>query len=92
MGGLACWARFSALVPFSSVPTDPTQLAAFDKGMRQFWAASDVPESLERALALKSVPPALNPTMQQLCNTLVKQTWTPADRQFLFETAEDLYE
>ena len=92
MGGLACWARFSALVPFSSIPTAPDQMALFDKGMRQFWASSETPESLVAQLSLKSVPPALNETMQKLCSTLAKPSWNQTDRQFLMDTAESLYE
>lgn len=92
MGGLACWARFSALVPFDSVPTNADQIAAFDKGMRQFWASAGTPEALVEQLSLKSMPPALNDTMQKLCDVLAKPTWSQPDRQFLKDTAESLYE
>lgn len=67
-------------------------MAAFDKGMRQFWASSGTPEALVEQLSLKSLPPALNDTMQKLCSTLAKPSWTQTDRQFLLETAESLYE
>lgn len=92
MGGLACWARLSALVPFASVPIDPAGMASFDKGMRQFWSSSGTPEALVEQLSLKSIPPALNDTMQKLCLTLAKPSWVQTDRQFLLETAESLYE
>lgn len=92
MGGLVCWARFSALVPFDSVPTDPAQFAEFDKGIRQFYAAPDVPESLVEQLSLKSMPPALSDTMKRVCDTLAKRIWNHDDREFLKDTAESLYE
>lgn len=92
MGGLACWARFSAWVPFESPPTDPVLIPQYDAGMRQFWAAPDVPESLERQQALKSLPPALSDVMKKICATLKKRQWSQADREFLHETAESLYE
>jgi hypothetical protein len=93
MGGLACWARFSALVPYDSVPVDAPNIVKFDEGMRKFWGlAPGTVEALIERLSLQSVPVALSDTMKTLCATLNKQVWTHDNRQFLFDTASSLYE
>lgn len=83
MGGLLCWARRSAILLFDSVPTNPAQLSEFDSQMRQLIATTGVTESL-----LSDKPGSMN----QLCAVLGKQSWTSADREWLLDLVESLYE
>jgi hypothetical protein len=83
MGGLLCWARRSAILQFDKVPTNPVHLSEFDSQMRKLIAAPGVTESL---LSDKSG------SMQQLCSVLAKQAWTAADRDWLLDLVESLYE
>lgn len=83
MGGLLCWARRSAILLFDKVPTNPHDISAFDSQMRTLIAWTGVTESL-----LSDKPGA----MQQLCAVLGKQVWTTADREWLLDLVESLYE
>lgn len=88
MGGLLCWARRSAILKFDKVPTDPHQKQQFDDQMGELIAAPGVTESL-----LSDQPGA----MKQLCAVLGKvtdgkRTWTDADRDWLLDLVESLYE
>lgn len=83
MGGLLCWARRSAILLYENVPTNPHDLDKFDAQMRALIAAPGVTESL---LSDKSG------AMQQLCSVLAKTAWTTADRDWLLDLVESLYE
>lgn len=83
MGGILCWVRRSAILQFEKVPSNPVRLPEFDAQMRQLLAAPGVTESL---LSDKSG------SMQQLCTVLAKSAWTDADRDWLLDLVESLYE
>jgi len=83
MGGLLCWARRSAILLFDKVPTNPAHIPEFDAQIRQLIAAPGVTESL-----LSDKPGAMN----QLCVVLAKKNWTDADRDWLLDLVESLYE
>jgi hypothetical protein len=74
MGGAACSIIIHALVRFNAVPTDPTQLPAFDEQMRKCLANDTIAQSV------------VNDTdkADQVCDILEKPAFTQADRTFLW--------
>jgi len=83
MGGILCWVRRSAILQFEKVPTNPARLPEFDAQLRQLIAWPGVTESL------KDDKPG---SMPQLCSVLAKSHWTDADRDWLLDLVESLYE
>ena len=83
MGGLICWLRRSAILQFEAVPTQADEVKKFDAQVRTLYAAPGIAESL-----VSDEPDK----MTLLCDTMAKTSWTQADRQFLLDTIEKLYE
>lgn len=83
MGGAVCLVHRNAILRFQQIPTQPAELVRFDSQMRELYNSDDIAQAVV----------LLGPSVYQpACETLAKQSFSPADRQLLFNTIESLYE
>jgi glutamate-1-semialdehyde aminotransferase len=76
MGGLACILVVRSTLTFTTVPTDPIELAAFDAQMRKVHYSAEYSQSLVNEAT--ELAKAAADIMEKHTNT-----WTLADRQKL---------
>lgn len=81
MGGLVCAVHRNAVLKFQTVPTSPSDAAAFDDQIRQLYNAPTIAESI------------VSDTTDGMtaCQILAKNTFTMQDRQKLLDIVESLY-
>ena len=82
MGGIVCNVRRNAILQFQTIPTNPAEIMKFDSQMRSLYAAPDIAETIADETTKG----------MQVCAILAKSTWTEADRDFLLDTIESLYQ
>ncbi len=80
MGGVVCQILVKARLQFTSVPTSPTQIAAFDAQMRDIHFNPEYAQSV------------VNDTddAKEVCAILQKSSWTTADRQKLLDVVNEV--
>jgi hypothetical protein len=82
MGGIPCLVDRQAILRFKTVPTNATDLIAFDAQIRQLSASPNISQSLAN-----DVPDSTD----KYCNILGQAAFSQADRQYLLDTLNKLW-